>query len=310
MSSTRSGLHPPVKPGILPFAVAITVLNVLGHVWLGFEQAWLTPFVAVGAAYLSEISTDLLINGWTNARFRGGFRNLAVFLLPAHITGLAVGMLLYTNERFTVVAFAASLAIFSKVLFRVPLPGATAGATTHFMNPSNLGIAVTLVLFSDWVSVAQPYQFTENISGSLDWILPLVIVCSGSLLNWRATKRITLVLAWLSGFAGQALIRSLVAPQHIWTLLEPMTGLAFVLFTFYMISDPVTTPRSQQGQIAFGLATAAVYGLLSHAGVVFGLFFSLCITCVGRGVLMWVTSFRADALKIMSTVETTMGEPK
>lgn len=310
MSSTRSGLHLSVKPGILPFAIAITVLNVLGHVWLGFEQAWLTPFVAVSAAYLSEISTDLLINGWANARFRGGFRNLVVFLLPAHITGLAVGMLLYTNERFIVVAFAASLAIFSKVLFRAPLSGATAGATTHFMNPSNLGIAATLVLFSDWVSVAQPYQFTENISGSLDWILPLLIVCSGSLLNWRATKRITLVLAWLSGFAGQALIRSLIAPQHIWTLLEPMTGLAFVLFTFYMISDPVTTPRSQQGQIAFGLATAAVYGLLSHAGVVFGLFFSLGITCAGRGVLMWVTSFRADALKIISTVETTMGEPK
>ena len=92
--------HPKPKPGVVPFAVAITVLNVLGHTWLGFEQAWLTPFVAVGAAYFSEIATELAINGWKRARFRGGARHLAIFLLPAHITGLAVGMLLYTNHAF------------------------------------------------------------------------------------------------------------------------------------------------------------------------------------------------------------------
>ena len=286
---------PPPKPGILPFAVAITVLNVLGHTWLGFEQAWLTPFVSVGAAYLSELGIELAINGWAKARFRGSLRHLLVFLLPAHITGLAVGMLLYTNERFVVVAFAAALAIFSKVLLRAPVPGAPAGVSMHYMNPSNLGIAATLLLFSDWVGVAQPYQFTENVSGALDWILPLLIVCSGSLLNWRATKRITLVLAWLAGFVLQALARWLLSPQDIWTLLEPMTGLAFVLFTFYMVSDPMTTPRTRQGQVIFGLATAAVYGLLTHAGIVFGLFFSLCLVCAARGGWMWWMSRRLAA---------------
>ena len=314
MGSTRSDPHsaprPPAKPGVLPFAVAITVLNLLGHAWLGFEQAWLTPFVAVGAAYLSEIATEWAINGWAKARFRGGAQRLAVFLLPAHITGLAVAMLLYTNERFMVVAFAASLAIFSKVLLRVPVPGAAAGATIHFMNPSNLGIAVTLLLFSDWVGVAQPYQFTENVSGALDWVLPLLIVCSGSFLNWRATKRITLVLAWLLGFAGQAFVRSLASPQDVWTLLEPMTGMAFVLFTFYMISDPVTTPRTRRAQIVFGLATAAVYGLLSHAGIVFGLFFSLCLTCGGRGALMWVASWRVATSEIVPAMRSGAGAQK
>lgn len=283
------------KPGILPFAIAITVLNVLGHIWLGFEQAWLTPFVAVGAAYLSEILSEIAINGWEKSKFRGSLRNLVVFLLPAHITGLAVGMLLYTNERFLVVAFASSLAIFSKILLRVPVPNAPKGTTIHFMNPSNLGIAVTLLLFRDWVGVAQPYQFTENVSGALDWAIPLVIVCSGSILNFRATKRIALIIAWLLGFVCQAIIRSILSPQSVYTLLEPMTGLAFVLFTFYMITDPVTTPRTRKGQIAFGLATAAVYGLLSHAGIVFGLFFSLCVTCAARGAWMWLASLRVAA---------------
>lgn len=292
-------MRPQAKPGILPFAVAITVLNVLGHLWLGFEQAWLTPFVAVGTAYFSELSSEIAINGWGKARFRGGFLNLVMFLLPAHITGLAVGMLLYTNERFVVVAFASALAIYSKVLLRVPVPNAPPGSTTHFMNPSNFGIAVTLLLFHDWVGVAQPYQFTENVSGALDWVIPLIIVCSGSFLNWRATRRIALVLAWLTGFVGQAIIRSLMSPQSIYTLLEPMTGLAFVLFTFYMITDPATTPRPRQGQIAFGIATAAAYGLLSHAGIVFGLFFSLCFTCAARGASMWLVSFRLAAPSVV-----------
>ncbi len=301
--------RPQPKPGILPFAIAITVLNLLGHTWLGFEQAWLTPFVALGAAYLSEIGTELAINGWLKARFRGGARHLVIFLLPAHITGLAVSMLLYTNERFVVVAFAASLAIFSKVLLRVPVPGARAGTTTHFMNPSNLGIAATLLLFSDWVGVAQPYQFTENVSGALDWVIPGVIVCSGSFLNWRATHRITLVLAWLLGFAGQAAVRAWVSPQDLHTLLSPMTGMAFVLFTFYMVSDPMTTPRSRQGQIVFGLATAALYGLLTHAGIVFGLFFSLCISCAGRGAWMAWACRRASVPRRAVAINPGAGVP-
>jgi len=275
------------KPGILPFAIAISVLNILGHTWLGFEQAWATPFVSLAAAYSSELTVELAINGWQRARFRGGIRRLVVFLLPAHITGLAVGMLLYTNERFMVVAFASSLAIFSKVLFRVPTGAVSGPPTTHFLNPSNIGITATLLLFHDWVGVAQPYQFTENVSGALDWILPAIILCSGSFLNWRATKRIPLILAWLVGFALQAVIRSLVTEESAIAYLAPMTGLAFVLFTFYMVTDPMTSPRSPRRQIVFGAGTAAVYGLLTYGGVVFGLFFSLTIVCAVRGLLIW-----------------------
>lgn len=288
---------PQKKPGVFPFAIAITVLNILGHTWLGFEQPWFTPFVAVFTAYACEISIEVAIQGWRKARFRGSFANLLHFLLPAHISGLAVGMLLYTNENLIVVAFAASVAIYSKVLLRAPIPGAQPGATTHFLNPSNLGIVVTLLVFRDWVGVAQPYQFTENIYGDgwygmLDWVLPGIIVCSGSFLNWRATKRMPLVLAWLGGFVMQAAVRSYLSAQSILPMLSPMTGLAFVLFTFYMVTDPMTTPRDMRGQIIFGLSTAAVYGLLTYAGAVFGLFFALCIVCFARGVHLFVQAYQ------------------
>lgn len=296
---------PQRKPGVLPFAVAITVLNILGHAWLGFEQPWLTPFIAVGTAYLCELSVEIAIQGWSRARFRGSFAHLLHFLLPAHISGLAVGMLLYTNENLAVVAFAAAVSIYSKVLLRVPVPGGPAGATAHFMNPSNFGIAATLLIFRDWVGVAQPYQFTENVYGHgwygmLDWILPALILCSGSFLNWRATKRVPLILAWLTGFVLQAVVRSWASSQEVLVMLAPMTGLAFVLFTFYMVTDPVTTPRGIKGQVAFGLSTAAVYGLLSHAGIVFGLFFALCIVCAGRGAMLYA---KARALRLAGRAE-------
>ena len=42
------------------FSVAITVLNVCGRLWLGFENSWAQMFVALGTAYLVEfvLETD------------------------------------------------------------------------------------------------------------------------------------------------------------------------------------------------------------------------------------------------------------
>ena len=100
MQTERTIPPPRKKPGVLPFAIAITVLNILGHTWLGFEQPWLTPFVAVFTAYACEISIEIAIQGWRNARFRGSPSHLLHFLLPAHISGLAVGMLL-TQTRIS-----------------------------------------------------------------------------------------------------------------------------------------------------------------------------------------------------------------
>jgi hypothetical protein len=66
-----------------------------------------------------------------------------------------------------------------------------------------------------------------------------------------------------------------------------MTGFAFVLFTFYMVPDPGTTPSRPRDQVCFGAAVAAVYGLLQVVHVVYGLFFALAITCALRGASLW-----------------------
>ncbi len=271
--------------GLRRFAAAITLLNCAGHAWLGFESSWAQPLVALAGAYL----TELLIEGVDARierrapRFSSGPRALVDFLLSAHVSGLAVSMLLYANERLAVIAFAASAAIVTKALLRVPLEH---GGSRHFLNPSNAGICLTLLLFP-WVSIAPPYQFTRNLtSAGGDWILPLFVLASGSLLNARYTQRLPLIGAWLAGFAAQAILRAALAAEPVAPRLAPMTGVAFLLFTFYMVTDPATTPSGTRGQIAFGLSVAGSYAALMHLHVVFGLFFALGATTAARGLAL------------------------
>jgi Na+-translocating ferredoxin:NAD+ oxidoreductase RnfD subunit len=132
-----------------------------------------------------------------------------------------------------------------------------------------------------------PYQFTENLSGPLDWILPIIFFCVGSFLNARFTHRIPLILAWVGGFVLQAAIRSAIFDIRFVPALGPMTGVAFVLFTFYMITDPGTTPARPRDQMYFGASVAAAYGFLQVLHIVYGLFFALGAICVVRGCASW-----------------------
>jgi enediyne biosynthesis protein E5 len=275
--------------GLSRFAFAITVLNIIGHLFLGFEQSWVTPFVTLAAAYGTELlgeSIDAAAHGRT-PRFHGSAVKFVKFLLSAHITGLAVGMLLYPCEQLWAMAFAASAAVASKYIFRIAASRDSDGRLQfrHFLNPSNFGITITLILFPT-VGIAPPYQFTENTWGMVDWLLPLIVICTGSYLNTKATGRVPLIVAWVAAFAAQAIVRSLVHGTPTSAGLMPMTGFAFILFTFYMITDPATSPVGLVSQVAFGCAVALLYGLLMELHIVFGLFYALTIATLVRGLYL------------------------
>jgi hypothetical protein len=299
MTPTRTWGQDTRLSGLRRFAFAITLLNMLGHTVLGFEQSWAQPLVSLAAAYGTELLLECL-DAWSTGRaprFLGGPKLLVNFLLSAHITGLACAMLLYANARLWPVAFAAAAAIASKALFRVRL----GGRERHVLNPSNFGITATLLLFH-WVGIAPPYMFTENLNGPADWILPGVIVLSGSFLNARFTGRLPLVAAWLAMFVTQALVRSALFGTPAAAGLFPMTGLAFLLFTFYMVTDPATTPDNPRAQVAFGAAVAVTYGVLVWLHVVYGLFFALTIVCTARGLGLWVKSWAASPALVPAAV--------
>ncbi|HYP30164.1 MAG TPA: RnfABCDGE type electron transport complex subunit D [Blastocatellia bacterium] len=276
--------------GLRRFAVAITVLNILGHTVFGFEQSLAQPLSALVTAYIIELLLEFIDARTTNRppNYLGGFRNLVDFLLSAHITALAVAMLLYANEAIGPVIFATAVAIGSKCLFRVRI----GSGKRHFLNPSNFGITMTLLAFP-WVGIAPPYHFTEHLEGVGDWVLPAVIIVSGTFLNARFTKKLPLIAAWLVAFVLQAGLRSVMFDVSFASALLPMTGVAFILFTFYMVTDPATTPTGTKAQILFGAAVAAAYGTLLTAHVVFGLFFGLSIVTALRGLGIYASEFAA-----------------
>lgn len=281
--------------GLSRFAFAITILNIVGHAFLGFEQSWLTPFVALAATYGTDLVGETIEarTAGRRPRYAGSFVDFVKFLLPAHISGLAVGMLLYAAENLAAIAFAGAVAMASKYVVRTVVGVGPGGQPVlrHVLNPSNFAITVTLLLFPR-VGIAPPYQFTENTSGIVDWILPLIIICTGSYLNIKATGRIPLILAWVTAFAAQALLRAMINGTPIVAGLVPMTGFAFILFTFYMITDPATSPSRFAGQIAFAAAVAACYALFMQLHIVFGLFYALTLVTATRGAALAVLHLR------------------
>ena len=267
------------------FAISISVFNIVGYFFLGFEQPWLWPFIALATAYTTEILLEVIgarAQGRAPRFLGNGFRGLVEFLYPAHITGLALNMLTYVNDRVGVMIFGVVLAIGAKWVLQAPVKG----RMRHYMNPSNLGIAVILLLFP-WASIAPPYHFTEHISGPLDWLLPAVIILGGTMINGKLTGRMWLIAGWLSTFALQAVVRGVVLDTSIPGALAMMTGVAFVLFTNYMITDPGTTPSHPGAQFAFGAGVAVVYALLTGAGIAYGIFFATAIVCLIRGGFLW-----------------------
>jgi enediyne biosynthesis protein E5 len=184
------------------------------------------------------------------------------------------------------VIFGVGVAICSKVIFRAPVDD---GKTQHIFNPSNLGIVAALLLFPS-IGVAPPYHFTENLTGMWHWALPGFVLATGLIVHALFTGRLTLVLTWLAAFIIQGQVRSWYFGTSWIVPLTPMTSAAFMVFTLYMIPDPATTPVRPLRQALFGIAIAAVYGVLLVNHVVYGLFIALAIVCALRGVGLYAWS--------------------
>ena len=273
------------------FALAITVLNILGHTLLGFEQSHAQPVFSLLTAYSVELLLEYIQSKADGRRPRflqRGLTKFVDFLLPAHITGLAVAMLLYANDRLLPIIFAAGLAICSKAIFSVRQEH----GSRHFFNPSNFGITITLLLFPS-VGIAAPYMFTEGLGPIGSVILPALIVVSGSFLNIKLTHRFPLLASWVCAFVLQALVRHYLFGAQLLPILGVTTGVAFILYTFYMVTDPATTPASHKGQVTFGVAVGLLYGVLVTLHVVFGMFFALTVVCLCRGAALALAPYVA-----------------
>jgi len=268
------------------FAISMSVFNIFGFTILGFEQPWLWPFLALATGYTTEVLMEV-VQAWFERRtprfLTGSLRERMAFFLPAHITSLAVNMLLYANSRLWPSLFGVVVAVSQKAILQAPING----RMRHFMNPSNLGITTTLVLFN-WVSISPPYMFTEHVSDFFRLGIPMLVITAGTVINATLTKRVPLIVGFLGAFVIQALVRWWLWDVAFYSAIAVMSGVALVLFTNYMITDPGTSPSKTHNQFMFGAGVGLVYGVLMVFNVVYTLFFATTIVCGLRGGGWWV----------------------
>ncbi|HNS87915.1 MAG TPA: RnfABCDGE type electron transport complex subunit D [Parvularculaceae bacterium] len=193
----------------------------------------------------------------------------------ALITTLSLTLLLRAEALWPLAA-AAFIAIASKFLLRM--------RGKHVFNPANIGIvAVTLATGAAWTT---PGQW-----GTAVWLAAL-IAGVGSFVTWRAS-RLDVPLFFLGVFAMLLFARAtwLGDPLSI-PMLRLQNG-ALVLFAFFMISDPKTTPDGLLPRIAFAAGTAMLaYVFIFHFYKSDGVFYALAIACLIRPLIELFDSAR------------------
>lgn len=160
--------------------------------------------------------------------------------LSALITSFSLTLLLRTDV-IGLAILAAAVAIGSKFLLRV--------RGKHVFNPANVAL-VALMLLSDkaWVSSGQWGSAAIGAFG---------LACLGFLVLTRA-KRAETTLAFGATFAGLLILRAVWLGDPLGIPLHQLQNGALLIFAFFMISDPKTSPNSARGRILFGALVAIV----------------------------------------------------
>jgi len=157
----------------------------------------------------------------------------------ALISGLSLCLLLRTNSLPLALATAV-VTIASKFVLR--------WNGKHVFNPTNFGIvAMMLATGQVWVSPGQ----WGNVA-----FFAFLMACLGGLVVNRAARS-DVTYAFLGSYVSLLLGRALWLGQPTAIPLHQLQNGAFLLFSFFMISDPKTTPDSRAGRILFAFLVAA-----------------------------------------------------
>ena len=198
-----------------------------GVLWLGLD---VDPWTA--AIILATVLAAQLVG--TRVTGRGRFDPRS-----ALISGLSLCLLLRTNSP-ELAALTAVLAIASKFLVRV--------GDKHVFNPTNVALVAMLLLTGQvWVS---PGQWGSTA------VFAFLLASAGGLVVNRAA-RADVTWAFLAAHAAFLVGRTLWLGDPLEIPLHRLANGALVLFAFFMISDPRTTPDSRAGRILFAIVVAA-----------------------------------------------------
>lgn len=160
--------------------------------------------------------------------------------MSALITSLSLTLLLRT-ELIALAIAAPAIAIGSKFVIRVK--------GKHVFNPANVAL-VTLMLLSDhaWVSSGQWGSAAIGAFG---------LACLGFLVLTRA-RRAETTIAFLACYGALLFGRALWLGDPMSIPVHQLQNGALLIFAFFMISDPKTTPNTAVGRVVFAAFVAAI----------------------------------------------------
>ncbi len=157
----------------------------------------------------------------------------------ALITAFSLCLLLRTNSTL-LAALGAAVAIGSK--FTLRLRG------RHLFNPANFALAAMMLATGGrvWVS---PGQWGSTA------FFGFLLLCAGGLVATRA-RRADVALAFLLAHAALLTGRALWLDDPMTIPIHALESGALLIFAFFMISDPKTTPDTRSGRIFFAVLVA------------------------------------------------------
>ncbi len=227
----------------------LSSLLIFGIGWLDFDIGWHHAAILLSGALGTQLACSKL---WR---------------LPAFdprsplISGLSLCLLLRANDPLFLLT-AAVITIASKFVFK--------WNHKHIFNPTNFGIVAMIAITGDvWVS---PGQWGSQ------FYFAFLMACIGGMVIHRA-MRSDVSYAFLFFYAAILFARAFWLGDPWAIPLKQLQGGALLLFTFFMISDPKTTPDSRLGRILFALLVAAgasyvQFGLYRTNGLLWSL--ALC----------------------------------
>ena len=222
-------------PRLAVAAILLTYL-VLGVSVLGFNRGPVQIFMTVCVALAADMVLHKLLRGGP-----------AMFPFSALITGLSLSILVNYAHGIWLASIPALLAISSKYLITV--------RGRHIYNPALFGVVASLLLSGGMISESPAYQW----GGS--YAIGAFVVTLALFTFVLRINRLYLILSFLGFFSLALLVRAWLTrwhmPMETW-MMGALTSPAFFLFTFFMITDPQTSPDSKRGQILMALCIVLI----------------------------------------------------
>jgi Na+-translocating ferredoxin:NAD+ oxidoreductase RnfD subunit len=278
---------PSLKDARLHLAAVIISLQVLGQVAFDFDLSIAQILIAIGTCAVLELAIV--------------FRQKRIIMWPASalLTGNGVAFVLrvpgtqhgdwWSLNGWWIFAGTAAVALLSKYVLRL--------RGEHIFNPSNIGLVLCFLILGP--GRAEPLNFWW---GPLDaWMVVAlaIIVLGGLAILARLKLLIVAGTFWLAFAAATGVLalggHAMTARWHLgeitgvtfWRVL--VTSPEILVFLFFMITDPKTSPKTKRARIVYSVSIALLATLLLAAArgeywskvAVLG---ALALVCLVRGL--------------------------